>query len=193
VSTDGGSGSPNPYAAPQTEPAAAPPGPGDAPTREELQAFAGENAPYYWERSARRGHNGGLLAGWNWAAAFLSMLWMLHRRMWKEFSIVVGVMVVWGVIEGVAEAMLDVGAETSRGIERLGNAVFGLVMGMIGNGLYLRRARRVVLESRRLLGSDPQAQLAHLAKRGGTSWIAPLIAVAIGAVLAILVVMAADA
>jgi hypothetical protein len=192
LTTDGGSVSPNPYAPPLTEPAAAPPGPGDAPTREELQAFAGKNASYYWNRSARRGHDGGLLAGWNWAAAFLSMLWLLYRRMWKEFSIVMGVLVVWGLIEGLAEELLGVGAEASRGIERIGNAAFAVVMGMIGNGLYLRRARREVLESRRLLASDPQAQRAHLAKRGGTSWIAPLIGVAVFVVLAILAAMALD-
>ena len=57
---------------------------------------------------------------------------------------------------------------------------------------YLRRARRELLESRRLLGSDPQVQRAHLTRRGGTSWIAPLIGVAVFAVLAILAAMALD-
>jgi hypothetical protein len=192
VTSAGGGVPANPYAPPQADPAAPPTGPADAPTRQELEAFAGKNASYYWRRSARHGHDGRLFVGWNWASAFLSVLWMLYRRMWKEFWIVFGVLVLWGLIEGAAEALLEAGAETSKGIERIGNAVFSVVMGMMGNGLYLRRARREVLESRRLLGADPQAQRAHLAKRGGTSWLAALIGVVVSLGLAILIIAVGD-
>jgi hypothetical protein len=165
------------------------PRPGAAPTREELEAFVGKRASYYWRKSARNRHDDGLMAGWNWAAAFLSIFWLLYRRMHKEFWITVGILVMWGAAEGVLEEAAQLGSEATRSIERIGNFVFAAVMGMIGNGLYLRRVRREVLQSRRLFSADPQGQRAHLAKRGGTSWTAALIGVAVMACVAVLAVM----
>ena len=129
------------------------------------------------------------MAGWNWAAAFLSIFWLLYRRMHKEFWITVGILVMWGAAEGVLEEAAQLGSEATRSIERIGNFVFAAVMGMIGNGLYLRRVRREVLQSRRLFSADPQGQRAHLVKRGGTSWTAALIGVAVMACVAVLAVM----
>jgi hypothetical protein len=190
--SDGGGTFPNPYAPPLAAPEPAVPLEGDAPTRDELTAFAGKNASYYWRKSARGGHGEGLMAGWNWAAAFLSIFWMLYRRMHKEFWIIVGILVVWGMAEGLLQALADLQAEATRSIERVGNFVFAVVMGMIGNGLYLRRVRREVLQSRRLFSADPQGHRTHLAKRGGTSWTAALIGVALLACVAVLAAMIED-
>ena len=189
---NGGDPIPNPYAPPQANLDPGPPGPGAAPTRQEVEAFAGKNAAYYWRKSARQGHSGGLLAGWNWASMFLNMLWMLYRRMFREFWIIMGILVVWGMGEALLEELASVGSEASRGIERIGNAVFAVVMGMIGNGLYLRRVRREVLRSRGLFPTDPEGQKAYLAKRGGTSWTATLIGLVLLVGLAILAGMVAD-
>ncbi len=190
--SDGGGTSPNPYAPPLAAPEPPVPREGAAPTREELEAFVGKRASYYWRKSGRNRHDDGLMAGWNWAAAFLSIFWMLYRRMHKEFWIIVGILVLWGAAEGVVEEMADLQAESTRSIERFGNFVFAVVMGMIGNGLYLRRVRREVLQSRSLFSADPQGHRAHLAKRGGTSWTAALIGVAVLACVAVLAAMIAD-
>ena len=190
--SDGGGTSPNPYAPPLAAPEPPVPREGAAPTREELTAFAGKNASYYWRKSARAGHGDGLMAGWNWAAALLSIFWLLYRRMHKEFWIIIGILVVWGMVEGLLEEVAGLQAESTRSIERFGNFVFAAVMGMIGNGLYLRRVRREVLQSRSLFSADPQGHTAHLAKRGGTSWTAALIGVAVLACVAVLAAMLAD-
>ena len=187
--SDGGGTSPNPYAPPLAAPEPALPRPGAAPTREELEAFVGKRATYYWRKSARNRHDEGLMAGWNWAAAFLSIFWLLYRRMHKEFWITAGILVMWGAAEGVLEQAAQLGSEATRSIERIGNFVFAAVMGMIGSGMYLRRVRREVLQSRRLFSADPQGQRAHLAKRGGTSWTAALIGIAVMAGVAVLAVM----
>jgi hypothetical protein len=190
--SDGGGTSPNPYAPPLAAPEPAVPREGDAPTREELEAFVGKKASYYWRKSARNRHDDGLMAGWNWAAAFLSIFWLLYRRMHKEFWITMGILVMWGAAEGVLEEAAQLAPEVARSIERFGNFVFAVVMGMIGNGLYLRRVRREVLQSRQLFSADPQGHRAHLAKRGGTSWIAALIGVAVLACVAVLAAMLED-
>jgi hypothetical protein len=169
----------NPYAPPEAAVQPAGTAPGDAPTRHELEMFAVKNGDYYWERAARREHRYPLLSGWNLAAAFLSLIWLLYRRMWREFWIAIAITVALGVVEAVLGEM--VGAQAERFVERVSNFAYFFVMGAIGNGLYLRRARREVWESRRLCGTDLEKQRAHLGRRGGTSWIAAVIgAVTVG-------------
>jgi hypothetical protein len=130
------------------------------------------------------------MAGWNWAAALLSMFWLLYRRMHKEFWIVMGILVVWGMVEGLLRKWPAAGGAT-RSIERFGNFVFAAVMGMIGNGLYLRRSgarccSRGACSPRVRRATGPTWRSA-----GGTSWTAALIGVAVLACVAVLGAMLA--
>jgi hypothetical protein len=173
----------NPYAAPAT-PADLASSVGSAAhdlTREEIRAFVGKNHAYYrghWERAV----GGGLRAGFNWAAFFLSFAWLLYRKMYREFFIWAGAVVGLGVLHGVVESLTE---KNLPALDKLENFAFAVTMGMLANGLYLRRARRVI-GNVRAQEPDPERRVALLEARGGTSWLGLLIAIAVSVGLGVL-------
>jgi hypothetical protein len=144
------------------------------PTREEFEAFVGSNARVYWDllQSALRPRN--LLAGFNMAAAFWSTLWLLYRKMYREFAVTVALAFLastaYFAVTGRRERY-DLGLLVGLYVA----AAIGL--GILGNGLYLRRIHAAVSLARRQ-SPEPSVRLAFLAKRGGTSWLALAILVA---------------
>jgi hypothetical protein len=159
---------PNPYAPPRSdEEMAGPPVAGDL-TREDIYAFAGQRrGGYYWYHWSRAGAGRGF-AGFNWAAAIFNLSWLLYRRMYVEFGVGLGVT---GTIT-VAEVLLQpvLGKEVAQLLSRLDNFLPVVVVGFLGNRLYLRRARAAVALARPL--ATPADRHAFLAARGGTSWLA---------------------
>jgi hypothetical protein len=177
----------NPYAAPKT--------PADMAsvvgtrahdlTREEVDAFVGDRHMYYWG-NWQRAVGGGLRAGFNWAAFFLNFAWLLYRKMYREFFIAMAAVVGLGVVQGVAESVTEKNLDT---LDKVVNLVVAVTMGMLGNGLYLRRAQREIGNAR-AREPDPERRTALLKARGGTSWIGVLVAIAVGIGLGFLAAMA---
>src|SRR4051812_30587082 len=94
----------NPYAAPAT-PADAASEVGTAAhdlTAEEVQAFVGDRHAYYWGSWRPRPSGRGIRGGFNWAACFLNVVWLLYRKMYREFFILVAALLGVGVLEAVA-------------------------------------------------------------------------------------------
>lgn len=118
----------------------------------DLPAFIGPNAGYYQERW-RRGFarkqtlaRMTMMVSWNWAAFFLSIPWMLWRRMYGMAAVLFIAVLVVQVLEIV----------TGRSYNGLLLA-FALMTGIYGNGWYFQHA------------------LGKLHKTpGGTSWPAAL-------------------
>jgi hypothetical protein len=178
-------GSTNPYAAPET-PADMATVDGGAPahdlTREEVRAFVGLRNAYYW-RNWQRATGGSLRAGFNWAAFFLSFGWMLNRKMYRETLVGFAILLAVGVLQGLAAYTTGMNLNALGRVEDIAVAV---TMGMLGNGLYLRRARRIIADVR-AREPDPERREALLRARGGRSWLGILIAVVLtiaGAVVA---------
>ena len=177
----------NPYAAPET-PADMASLVGITPhdlTHEEVEAFVGDRHAYYWG-NWQRAVGGGLRAGFNWAAFFLSFAWMLYRKMYREFFIWIGVVFGLGVLQGVVGYLTE---KNLDGLDKVQNLVIAVTMGMLGNGLYLRRAKRVIGNAR-AQEPDPERRAALLRARGGTSWIGLLVAIAVGIGFGVLAAMA---
>jgi Protein of unknown function (DUF2628) len=141
-------------------------------TREEVAAFVGDKHAYYW-RNWRRAVGGSLRAGFNLAAFFLSFAWLLYRKMYREFFIGLAALIGVGILQGVAGALTEADL---KGLDRAVDLAVAVTMGMLGNGLYLRRAQRVIA-SARAQEPDPERRAALLKARGGTSWISSLLAV----------------
>jgi hypothetical protein len=167
----------NPYAAPET--------PADAGvvgtaahdlTPDEVRAFVGEKHAYYWGNWRPRPSGRGIRAGFNWAAFFLNVFWLLYRRMYREFFILVAALLGVGILHGMVASLME---KNLDGVEKVVNIVVAVTMGMRGNGLYLRRARRVIGIAR-AQEPDPERRLVLLKARGGTSWIGLLVALAVG-------------
>jgi Protein of unknown function (DUF2628) len=171
----------NPYAAPA---AALPASQDTVPqahdlTRDEVKSFVGNNHAYYWGSWQRTATKGGLLAGFNGAAFFFNLLWLLYRRMHREFWIGCGAVVAANI------GLVILGIVTERNVDRLTRVIdvaVAATVGMLGNGLYLRRARRVIAAAR-AEEANPERRMHLLTVRGGTSALWPLVGVVVLAVL----------
>ena len=186
-STPPPAGPPNPYAAPETpaDMASAVATAAHDLTRDEVRAFVGPESSYYW-RNWQRASGGSLRAGFNWAAFFLSFAWMFYRKMYREAFIGFGILFGLGIVEGVAEFATGMNLNA---LGRLESAAIAVTIGMLGNGLYLRRAKRVIAAAR-AEEPDSERREALLRARGGSSWLGVLLAVALFAAWSVLASMA---
>jgi hypothetical protein len=141
-------------------------------TRDEVRSFVGDRNSYYWGVWRRAKTRDDLMMGFNGAAFFFNLVWLLYRRMYREFWIGVGALVVATV------GLAALGMATDRnvsGLETVCNVAIAATMGLFGNGLYLRHARRII-GAARAEQADPERRLQLLASRGGTSILWALIA-----------------
>lgn len=130
----------------------------DAADLEPAQAYVGRKYPYYAERWARRG-----TSSWNWAAFFLGLVWMAHRKMYRFCWILLAVF----ALEFLAEEVLAL----SRGVTAAINFATAILIGLQGNHWYrLHVARRVGEISSQY---PPALATSELRREGGVSWIAP--------------------
>ncbi|HEY3594222.1 MAG TPA: DUF2628 domain-containing protein [Polyangiaceae bacterium] len=164
----------NPYAAPKTdvvqEMAA---GAGDW-LPEELSAFVGSKEKYYrrvW--APLMNGKSGLKAGFNGGAFFFNVLWLLHRKMYREFLL----FMIAPLTIGVLSAVVTLPPSVDAALDRAFNLAIACTVGFLGNGLYYRRTNAAIREARH---RDPvlATRLEDLRKRGGTTWLWPLVAVA---------------
>jgi hypothetical protein len=157
----------NPYAAPAT--------PIDAPhaaslldlTRDEVQGYVGGKHAYYWHVWQRAATRGGLTTRFNWAAFLLNSSWLLYRKLFREFWMFTA------ATTGVSCLVSLIGGATGRklfGVDLIASLALSAMVGVLGNGLYLRRARRII-GAVRAETADPERRMRLLASRGGTSWL----------------------
>ena len=156
----------NPYEAPRAA-AEAEADPAGAIAGEELLAFAGKGGEYYWWLWKHAQGRNRLLMGWNWWAALGNGLWLAYRRMWREYVVFFVGTILWEYLLYGVSVLLKRDVQLGT----LGNvALYVVGMGLLGNGLYLRRARLEVAEARRAYPGDQMRQRAQLRQVGGTSW-----------------------
>ena len=134
---------------------------------QQLRAFVGQKADYYLKQWAglRRGTGQG--PGFNWAAFFLSGLWLPYRKMYGITAIFYGGLLALTIVEEVLFVGILGRAEVPSGMNFVGLAV-SLICGAYGNRWYLAHARKTIAEARGR-GLDPYAVSAFAADRGGTS------------------------
>ncbi len=165
---------PNPY-----EPPHEPPSPLSLDSaqfelsEQEVTAFVGRKARYYLNRWSGALEGTGTSTGFNWAAFFLSGLWLPYRKMYGITAIFLGII----LFESILEEFVFVGvlgrAEPPPGLGRVLGLVASIICGGWGNRWYLSHTRRAVADVRRQeLPED--AYLDALARRGGTNISASL-------------------
>jgi hypothetical protein len=133
-----------------------------------LRAAIGPRADYYLRRWREMDEKGGKIS-WNWAACFANAYWLIFRRMWLALVLF--------VLANVAVSAL--GAATP-GLARYTPALLVLltfVTGAFGNHLYRRQIETLVASG---------AAADRLKRRGGTSALALIVALALTAGLAAL-------
>ena len=167
------------YPSPSANPYAAPVASVDAvenpeATRDDdLRAFVGSKADYYLRHWATGRAGAGQGSGFNWAAFFLSGLWLPYRKMYLVTAIFYGAI----LIESVIEELLFVGLlgrpEAPAAIGHLVGFAAAGICGVCGNRWYLSHARSAIAEVRARL-SPTQDIFGTLSRRGGTNLLASL-------------------
>ena len=171
----------DPYAPPATSEAAAPPA--SDLTFEDMAAFTGAAGAYYFTHHRKAHARGSFTSGFNIGAAIFGPLWLGYRKLFLEALVLYGVIVMLSLGIGVVGTLAgweDV-ESIATPIVRLASFVG---MGFVGNGIYLRRARRKIGEARQQ-SSDVATQHAWLMREGGTSGgaVALLLAVQVALIL----------
>jgi hypothetical protein len=143
---------------------------------DQARAFVGPEADYYvarWERIAEQGSRA---LGFNWAAFFLHVFWLLYRRMYSWFWMTLAVIVGLIVIQSIA---VDAVLRNAPSLAPLMVIVvfaapvfFWVIFGTLGTYWYYLHARRRV--RRITAGSEPD--LEAIGRAGGTNWWAPVLA-----------------
>lgn len=146
-------------------------------TKEEAEAFIGNNAYFYMEEW--REHGGKTLKGWNWAAFFLGIEWMAYRKMYVEAVLTFLAVSVTSIALNLLLGLLGL----PWGLGKALGDLFRLVLGILGNLLYRNKALRSVRKTGAL---DEPSRLSYLKSKGGTSAIGVVGCVAIEVIMLLL-------
>lgn len=144
-------------------------------TEQDASVFIGENAAFYlqkWEK-----HHNSAFKGWNWAAAIFRIEWMVYRKMYAEAVLMV-VMTI--VLELLLIGLLLLGVRISDSVLK---GVVQLVIGLLANALYYKKAVRTV---RKTAHMDESQKHIYLEKRGGVNVLGVVAVLTIEFVLFIL-------
>lgn len=119
---------------------------------DDLAAFFGPNADFYINEK-RVIEGSGSRVSWNWPAFLFSFLWMFHRKMWAEATLV-------AVLSVILNASIFFSWAT---------LIVMLIVGMYGNAIYVSHAKKKVFEIG-LAAETAETRREVLAKAGGTAW-----------------------
>ncbi|MDN8617125.1 DUF2628 domain-containing protein [Variovorax ginsengisoli] len=176
------------------EPVARPPLPRAAASEEAREfyelAIGEKNRDYYLRRFEEFDREGTRL-GWHWPAFFFTFWWLMYRKMWGKAAL-------YFLLPSIIGAAIGAVAITAPGFAVLAYCIYLLglfvIPPLISNGGYYRHCQKLIASARHT-SSNPQAQFALLARKGGTSNIALILLaiMAIGAGIGILAAIALPA
>ena len=145
-------------------------------TEQEVRAFVGVKADYYlkkWWPALAGTESTGNVAGFNWAAFFLSGLWLPYRKMYRATAILFGVILLETLFEEVVYVGMLGKSEAPGSLGRFVGLIVALVCGGFGNAWYLSHAQKKI-NILRSKGLSEEAYSLALAKQGGASVAAAL-------------------
>ena len=163
----------NPYASPEIPSHAPGVAAAESSGAQHLGAFVGTNAQYYLDKWRPILSRWSPSAGFNWAAFFLSGLWLSYRKMYRLTLILYAIIILESILEDVVFVGMLGDPEPPAGLGQVVGLVAAIICGCYGNQWYLSHARRVISEvsATGLQGDD---LVRTLVKRGGTSFAASL-------------------
>lgn len=155
----------------------------DTRENELLKAFVGKNQAYFldkWENKEK------VVQGYNIAAFFFAFFWLLYRKMYLEVLIAVLVIVVWEFFDSyVLEPIMSY--DVYMAYARVSSILTGVILGMLGNYLYLKSAQRKInnIEAQ---GYSESELFEKVEKAGGTSILSVIIVlISVGAIVFFLI------
>jgi len=136
------------------------------PTPDELRTFVGPRADYYLARWGRIAQGASRALGFNAAAFFLTLFWLLFRRMYRVFWIAVGLITASAVLEEIVLAAA--GLKEAPLLDLLMSVIVAATFGTYGTYWYYQHTRRQF--ARLAAGSSTDREMVR--RVGGTSWFA---------------------
>jgi hypothetical protein len=131
---------------------------------ERYKAFVNDNVEFY-EKKWRKEYS------WNWAAFFLSFLWMGYRKMYKQIFILFGVFLLLDLLW----FRFTVNPENTSSVISF---IIFIVIGFTGNKLYKNKTKNAVNYISDLKLSKEE-ELEELSTIGGISFSGVLVSVSI--------------
>lgn len=130
----------------------------------EVRAFIGKEADYYFKKWQPILEGQGQWAGFNWAAFFLTGVWLAYRKMYKVIFIyyairIIGGIFLWAILRKHIESNI---------LEILVDIAACIVCGTFGNMWYLSYTQKAI-DGIRSQGLQEEAYLQSLSKLGGTN------------------------
>jgi hypothetical protein len=179
-------GKPNPYRPPQADLEPAPAGaPGGADfSRDDVLAYCGhKRGASFWNAWQKQGDR--LLGSFNGAAFLFNFAWFAYRKMYKEAVALFVILTLEGTVVGF---LFDDSSQLGTSIDRGARIGISVTTAMLANGLYRRRVKAAI--ARVAATNPPSTEARHqlLAKMGGTSLLAALVAAAVVVALAVALV-----
>ena len=144
-----------------------------SPEEQDLRAFFGPKADHYLDLWRRRMTNPRQSLGFNWAAFFLTGLWLGYRKMYTVVLVFFAVILVESIAEEVLFVRILGEEESPMVVSKLVTLVASIICGKLGNHWYLTHAANVVSEVR-ATGLEDREVRGILAKRGGTSLLSSI-------------------
>jgi hypothetical protein len=138
---------------------------------QEVGAFVRKEADYYLKKWQPILEGRSQWAGFNWAAFFLTGLWLAYRKMFKGAFIFYGIILIVSFLKWFYTFAFLFKPEPPVALnilEGLVVLVAGIICGTFGNIWYLSRTRKEINEIR-TQGLQEEAYFQSLSKSGGTS------------------------
>ncbi|RZT21524.1 DUF2628 domain-containing protein [Fictibacillus sp. BK138] len=134
----------------------------DTPQGEKLALFVGEKKKDFYFKKRQKDNS------WNWAAFFLTFLWLGYRKMYLP---ILFVLIGFLAIDIIALLLgtISTTVDTSMGFALSGG------LGVGGNLIYKRHAQKQINEIEKHSVSE-KVKMHEIRKRGGTSWMGVLLA-----------------
>jgi len=142
-------------------------------SQQEVEAFVGRKAGYYLKKWPLDRELAGTSTGFNWAAMFLSGMWLPYRKMYLATILFFGFILIESILEEVVFVGILGKPEPPTGLDRVVGLIASIICGVFGNRWYLSHTRRAVAEVRSQ-GLPEDAYLQALSRRGGTNLAASL-------------------
>ena len=178
------------YRAPESDTSVAPEG-------DLLAAYVGPKYQEYYAPIFQRFESGGSSVSWHWPAFFVTIFWLLYRKMWLNFFaywlfIPIALAVLSTLIEAVIPGATGIliGSLFEGGLLLL---IAFVLVPMFANRLYYNHAQKKIGKITSEFGA-PEQQRMELARKGGTSnvaiVIAPIILIALIGIIAAITIPA---
>ena len=119
---------------------------GAPPTVEEIACFVGKNQRVYRDFWQGALGNGRFCIRFNMAAAAFTLFWLLYRRLYREYCVIFVLLAVLGA----ALRSIQLDPIYLPMVLLTSQLLLSSLLGLFGNGLYLRRLRIDVVRARRI-------------------------------------------